>query len=139
MIDEIIEILRDCEKQKRKVFICGNGGSACSAIHFAEDLMGCGIRAMALLDIGFVTATANDLGYEYIFSRPLELWGDKGDVLITLSTSGLSENIVKVIDAAKKMEIKVISFPTNSYLHETTPRTEDFHLKMIHDIIIELS
>ena len=123
---------------KHFVFIVGNGGSACNAIHFAEDLMGCGIRAIALTDIGFLTATANDKGYTYVFSRPLKVLADPGDMLITLSTSGASPNVVEAIQEAKRLGMEVISFPTNKELGMETPRTEEKHLKLIHDIVTQL-
>lgn len=135
---EIINLLKFCRKKKQKVFICGNGGSACNAIHFAEDLMGCGIRAIALTDIGFLTATANDKGYRYVFSRPLKVLADTGDILVTLSTSGTSKNIVEAIQTAQKMNLQVVSFPTNKELKKTTPQTENKHLEIIHDIVTKL-
>jgi D-sedoheptulose 7-phosphate isomerase len=136
--EQVSKMLEKVRNEKRQAFICGNGGSACNSIHFAEDLMGRGVRAMALLDIGFLTATANDLGYEYIFSRPLKLWGNEGDLLITISASGKSPNILKAIETAKEMKIDVFSFPTNNDLKSITPRTEDIHSEIIHTVYIAL-
>src|SRR3990167_3265391 len=126
--------LKKIKEKKKKIFICGNGGSACNAIHFAEDLMSLGFRAMHLCDIGFLTATANDYGYEYVFSRPLKLWSDPGDLLITLSCSGTSENIWRVQKTAKDMNIDFIALPTNKETNLSTPQTENIHLEIIHKV-----
>lgn len=91
-----------------KLLICGNGGSACDAAHFAEELTGRfrndrpALAAIACTDAGHITCTANDFGFESVFSRWVEALGRKGDTLIVLSTSGNSPNIIRAIDAAKK-------------------------------------
>ena len=132
------ELIQDLKNLKGKVFICGNGGSACNSIHFAEDLMNCGVRAMSLCDIGFLTAIANDFGYKEVFSRAINLWGDPGDLLITLSCSGTSENILEAIKTAKEKGIKVYSFPTNKETKLTTPETENIHAQIIHKVYMAL-
>jgi D-sedoheptulose 7-phosphate isomerase len=84
------------------VFLCGNGGSAANAIHIANDLVSCGVRAQALTgDVATLTAIANDFDYESIFSRQLEVFGSAGDLLVALSGSGRSPNILKALQAAK--------------------------------------
>jgi D-sedoheptulose 7-phosphate isomerase len=130
----LLESIQRVRDEHRKVLICGNGGSACNSIHFAEDLMNRGVRAMALCDIGFLTAIANDYGYEHVFSRALKLWADPGDLLLTLSCSGTSPNVVEAIKTADEMGISHIEFPTNRETGLTTPRTEDVHSEIIHDI-----
>ena len=135
----LVLLLKKLRKSKKGVFICGNGGSACNSIHFAEDLMGRGVRAASLCDIGFLTATANDIGYDDVFSRPLKIWGDKGDLLITFSCSGTSKNVVRAIKTAKEMGIIVYSMPTNKDTGSITPRTEDVHSTIIHDVYIALN
>ena len=137
--ERLVLFIDSLRKKKKKVFVCGNGGSACNSIHFAEDLLGCGVRAMSLCDIGFLTATANDIGYDDVFSRPLKIWGDRGDLLITISCSGTSPNVVKAIKTANKMGITVYSMPTNKELGSITPRTEDVHSTIIHDVYIALN
>lgn len=105
-------------KKNRQVFICGNGGSAANAIHIANDLIFgagyCGegpkingLRVEALTaNNAVITCLANDIGYEEIFSTQIKTKGNKGDLLIVLSGSGNSRNILKTIQTAKEMEIK---------------------------------
>lgn len=133
----LIDLIRETKKKKR-IYICGNGGSACEAMHLAEDLLEKGYRAIDLLSIGFVTATGNDIGYNYIFSRPLKILADKGDILVTLSTSGISKNIIEAQRAGKQIGMKIYSFPTNKELNLPTALTQNEHLKIIHEIYQEL-
>jgi len=99
------------QKESKHVFLCGNGGSAANAMHIANDLLylrakGKGIKVMALpANQAVLTCLANDIGYENIFSFQLEQLGQEGDILIVLSGSGNSKNILKAIDIAKKMRI----------------------------------
>lgn len=104
-------------QENRQIFICGNGGSAANALHFANDLVfGAakgkekGIRAIALTgDISVITCIANDVSYEDIFSRQLEVHAQSGDILISLSGSGNSPNIVKAIVKAKEIGMKTFA------------------------------
>lgn len=106
--------LRACWQDGRQVFICGNGGSAANAAHLANDFIygiskkfGSGIRVSALsVNPSVLTCLANDCGYESIFSMQLAVQGRTGDVLVALSGSGNSPNIVNVLDQARKMRIK---------------------------------
>lgn len=98
-----------------KLLFCGNGGSACDAMHIAGEFVGRfvddrkGLPAIALsADTGIITAVANDYNYDYIFARQVEALGVKGDVLISLSTSGKSPNVLKAIEAAKNKGLKTI-------------------------------
>lgn len=85
-----------------RVYLCGNGGSAANAIHIANDLVSCGIRAQPLTaDIATLTAIANDFGYEEVFSKQIEVFAESGDMLIVLSGSGNSPNVLRAIEAAK--------------------------------------
>ena len=89
---------------KRRVYICGNGGSAANAIHIANDLLSVGVRAHPLTaDVSTLTAIANDFGYDNVFSRQLEVFADPGDLLIVLSGSGNSPNILKALEVGKKI------------------------------------
>lgn len=101
----------------RKLLFCGNGGSACDAMHIAGEFVGRfiddrkGLAAIALsADTGIITAIANDYAYDYIFARQVEALGQAGDVLISLSTSGSSPNVVRAIAAAKAMGIFTVLF-----------------------------
>ena len=88
-------------KRAKRVFICGNGGSAANAIHIANDLISCGVKAQALTgDVATLTAIANDYSYISIFSRQLETLGCADDLLVALSGSGRSPNILQAIQKA---------------------------------------
>jgi D-sedoheptulose 7-phosphate isomerase len=103
-----------CWKEGRRVFLCGNGGSAGNAIHLANDFLygvakttGGGLKVMALsANAAVLTCLANDVGYEHIFSEQLAVHAQKGDLLIALSGSGNSGNIVSAIEQAKLMGVK---------------------------------
>ncbi|MDX1268829.1 MAG: D-sedoheptulose 7-phosphate isomerase, partial [Oceanisphaera sp.] len=112
-IEQAAKLLADSFKAGGKVLSCGNGGSHCDAMHFAEELTGRyrenrpGYPAIAISDPSHLSCVANDFGYEYVFSRYLEAVGREGDVLFGLSTSGNSGNILKAIEAAKAKGIQV--------------------------------
>ena len=88
------------------VYIIGNGGSYANAMHIANDLIACGIRAHTL-DPSTLTATANDYGYEHVFSRWLRVFANRGDLLIALSGSGKSPNILNAISVAEEIGMDV--------------------------------
>ncbi len=97
-----------------KIISCGNGGSHCDAMHFAEELTGKyreprkAIPAICISDPSHISCVSNDYGYEFVFSRYLEALGNKGDVLLGISTSGNSANIIRAAETAKKKGMKVI-------------------------------
>ena len=86
----------------KRVYIIGNGGSYANAVHICNDLLGCGIKAFTL-DPATLTASANDYGYESVFERWINVVGENADLLIALSGSGKSKNILRAISAAKKL------------------------------------
>ena len=102
------EALMACWAKRGKALVAGNGGSACDAMHLAEELVARfqknrrALAAMALCDPSVITCAANDFGFDEIFSRQVEAFGNPGDVLIVLSTSGNSANILRAIEAGKK-------------------------------------
>lgn len=101
--------LTDEIKRAKRVFICGNGGSAANALHIANDLVASGIKAQALTgDVATMTAIGNDFSYDEIFSRQLITLGQAGDLLVALSGSGNSKNICLAIEAARFMGIRSI-------------------------------
>jgi len=115
-IDIAANIMTDAIKNGRKILWCGNGGSAADAQHMATELMG-GLRdhdrpaiaSIALTtDSSFLTAWSNDTDFNTIFSRQLDGLGKAGDVLVAISTSGNSENIVRAVERAKAMDMAVI-------------------------------
>lgn len=96
--------LADAIRKAKRVYICGNGGSAANAIHIANDLIACGIKAHALTaDVATLTAIANDYGFEHIFSRQLAVMGEPGDLLLALSGSGRSANIIQALEEADRL------------------------------------
>ncbi|WP_271274374.1 SIS domain-containing protein [Aliamphritea hakodatensis] len=141
-----------------RVFSCGNGGSMCDAMHFAEELTGRyrntrkGVAAVAISDPSHISCVANDFGYDYIFSRYLESHGNPKDLLIALSTSGSSKNIIKAVEAARNEGIRsiVLTGKPDSALQSMadlcicTPagnyadRVQELHIKVLH-IFIELT
>lgn len=113
-VAQLGEELLDCWKTRRQVFLCGNGGSAGNAIHLANDFLygisrqkGSALRVTALpANSSVLTCLANDEGYAQIFSLQLAVLANRGDVLIALSGSGNSPNIVKVLEQAREMGVK---------------------------------
>ena len=114
VIEELASDMQQCWKDGRRVFLCGNGGSAGNAIHLANDFLygiakqtGGGLRVLSLSDNpSIITCLANDLSYDHIFSEQLAVQAEKGDLLIALSGSGNSPNIILAIEQAKKMQVK---------------------------------
>ena len=144
-------------KQGGRVFSCGNGGSMCDAMHFAEELSGkfrnerAGLAAAAISDPAHMTCTGNDFGFDEVFSRYVACHGRQGDVLLAISTSGKSPNILKAAQEAQARGMKVVALTgkPGSPLSEVcdlevcTPggryadRVQELHIKVIH-ILIEL-
>lgn len=138
-----------------KVISCGNGGSMCDAMHFAEEMTGRfrenrgPIPAVAISDPSHITCISNDYGYEYIFSRFVESVGRPGDVLLAISTSGNSANVINAVNAAKENGIFVIGLTGKTGgkmadlvdLEIRTPmsdwadRVQEIHIKIIHSLI----
>ena len=102
-------------KDGNKIISCGNGGSMCDAMHFAEELTGKfrdernPLPAIAISDPSHITCVGNDYGFDYVFSRYIEGIGKEGDALLAISTSGNSKNIINAAKKAKEKGIKVIS------------------------------
>ncbi|MFC6221625.1 D-sedoheptulose 7-phosphate isomerase [Hymenobacter artigasi] len=139
-----------------KVLTCGNGGSLCDAQHFAEELSGRyrqnrrALAAIALTEASHMTCVANDFGFEFVFSRYVEALGRPGDVLLAISTSGNSPNILRAAEAAKELGMKVVSLtgkdggelaglsdveirvPHSGY----ADRIQEIHIKAIHIMIL---
>ncbi len=138
-----------------KIISCGNGGSMCDAMHFAEELTGRyredrkALPAVAISDPSHLSCVANDYGYEFVFSRYIEAWGKPGDVLLAISTSGNSPNVVRAAQAATDHGMKVVALTGNSggALAELADvelrvpfigyadRIQEIHIKIIHAII----
>jgi D-sedoheptulose 7-phosphate isomerase len=149
------KILVTAFKNGNKVISCGNGGSMCDAMHFAEELSGRfredrkAIPALSISDPSHISCVANDFGYDKIFSRYIEAVGNKADILLAISTSGNSKNIIEAIAAARKKEMKIIGLtgkdggvmknlcdveiraPYSKY----SDRAQEIHIKVIHSLI----
>jgi D-sedoheptulose 7-phosphate isomerase len=115
-IDRLGEALLRCWQARGKVLTAGNGGSACDAIHLAEELVvryhknRRGLAAVALTDPGNLTCAGNDLGFETVFSRQVEALGNPGDFLVVFSTSGNSGNILRAVSVAKTQQMQTVAF-----------------------------
>jgi D-sedoheptulose 7-phosphate isomerase len=113
-IEEASKAIVESVKGGGKVISCGNGGSHCDAMHFAEELTGKyreprkAIPAICISDPSHISCVSNDYGFEFVFSRYLEALGNKGDVLLGISTSGNSANIIRAAQTAKEKRMKVI-------------------------------
>ncbi len=113
-IDSAIKLMVESYRNNGRIFSCGNGGSMCDAMHFAEELTGrfrkerAPLPAMAINDASHLTCVSNDYGYDFVFSRYVEAWGNNGDVLLAISTSGNSPNVLLAVEAAKKKGMKVV-------------------------------
>jgi D-sedoheptulose 7-phosphate isomerase len=105
-----IGLLRAAGAANSKVLIVANGGSAAIASHVQNDLVkACGIRAMVFTEQPLLTAISNDDGYESAFELPTDIWSDAGDVMIAISSSGCSENILRAVNVAKRHGVKVVT------------------------------
>lgn len=122
------------------VYIIGNGGSASTANHFANDLVKMSkVKAVSLCaNEAVIMAFANDCGYENVFVEQLRVFLKKGDLLITISGSGTSKNIVKAIKYTQKIRAEVLSFPTINEYKCGTQETENKHMELAHKIVIRL-
>ena len=110
--EKTAKALAEVFKNGNKVMICGNGGSNCDALHFAEEFTGRfrsdrkALPAIALSDSSHITCVGNDYGFDYIFSRGVEAYGKEGDMFFGISTSGNSANVIKAVETAKKIGMK---------------------------------
>ena len=116
------------------VFVCGNGGSAANAEHFTNDLFSKGIKAICLnSNVSIMTMIANDFGYDQVFSKQLVVYAKPGDLLITLSCSGTSPNIIKALIQANKMGIK--TYRLDSFKKDRDfEKLENEHLIFAHKV-----
>jgi D-sedoheptulose 7-phosphate isomerase len=154
-MEEAGKLMVSALKKEQKIISCGNGGSMCDAMHFAEELSGRfrddrkPFAAMSISDPSHISCVANDYGYEHIFSRYIQGLGNKGDVLLAISTSGNSVNVINAIHAAREKGMKVIGLtgkdggkianlvdveiraPHSHY----ADRAQEIHIKVIHSLI----
>ena len=107
---QALQLIAGIRSSGRKVLLCGNGGSSAIASHAQNDLCASsGVRAMVFTEQPLLTATANDYGYGSVYERSVQLWGEPGDLLVTVSSSGKSENIIRALNAAKEKDCSTIT------------------------------
>jgi len=152
--EQFSKILIDAFRSGHNLFTCGNGGSHCDAMHFAEEFTGKyrkdrkPLGALALGDASHTTCVSNDYGFEHVFSRQVMGLGKKGDVLVGLSTSGNSKNVILAFQEAKKMGIKTVALLGRDggemknladlsiiVPAQTSDRIQEVHIKLIHTVI----
>ena len=156
-LDQIAQNIAEAFDKGNKVLVCGNGGSACDAMHCAEEFTGRfkkdrkALPAIALTDPGYLTCVANDYGYDQVFQRGVEAYGKEGDVFIGLTTSGHSKNIIKATQEAKRRHLITVVLsgkdggdsrdiadydvivPCNA-----TARIQEIHMLLLHALIEEV-
>jgi len=139
-MNSLITELKRVRRERKSVFICGNGGSASTANHFANDLVKmCGIKAISLCsNEAIVMAYGNDDGYENIFVNQLKVFFEEGDILITISGSGTSKNIVRATNYVCNRGGVAWAFPTMHFYNCSMARAEDKHLALAHKITTKL-
>jgi len=108
---QVVDMILSAKAASRKVMIIGNGGSASIASHIQSDLCkAVGVRAMVFNEIPLLTAFSNDHGYGCVFERPVDLWAESGDLLLAISSSGQSENILRAARSAEARRCQVVTF-----------------------------
>jgi D-sedoheptulose 7-phosphate isomerase len=142
-------------KNGGKIISCGNGGSMCDAMHFAEELSGRfrddrkALPAISISDPSHISCVANDYGFDKIFSRYIEALGNKGDVLLAISTSGNSANVLNAVNAAKAKGMQVVALTgkdggkiaslcdveVRAPQSQFADRVQEIHIKVIHSLI----
>ena len=156
-IERVAHAIASCLTAGGKIIVAGNGGSSCDAAHFAQELTGFfrgsrpALPAIALTEHGHITCTANDLGYEWVFSRGVEAFGQPGDIFVGLTTSGNSPSIIRAMEVATARGLTTVAFLGKGggklkgsadfelIIEElkTSDRIQEAHMTAIH-IIIEM-
>lgn len=154
-IEKAGKLLSETFKKGNKVISCGNGGSMCDAMHFAEELSGRfredrkAFPAISISDSSHISCVGNDYGYDKVFSRYIEALGNNGDVLLAISTSGNSKNIINAINEAKEKGMLIIGLTgkdggkmselcdieIRAPHSEYADRAQEIHIKVIHCLI----
>ncbi len=155
MVKKAADLMSNCIIEGNKIISCGNGGSMADAMHFAEEMSGRfrhdrkALPALAISDPTHISCVANDYGYEFVFSRYLEAFGKQGDILLAISTSGNSPNIIEAAKTAKAKGMSIIALSgkdggklkeladieIRAPYSEYSDRTQEIHIKIIHILI----
>jgi len=154
-IEKAVKLMVQALEIGNKIISCGNGGSMCDAMHFAEELTGrfhndrIPLPALSICDPSHITCVANDFGFNYIFSRMVDALGKPGDILLAISTSGNSQNVITAIESAQQKGMKVVGLtgksggkmaslcdveirvPYEGY----SDRVQEIHIKVIHSLV----
>lgn len=155
-VEKLANMLIQAFQNKKKVIICGNGGSNCDAMHFSEELTGkfrkdrIPLPSIAISDSSHITCVGNDYGFEDIFSRGVEAYGHENDVFIGISTSGNSKNVYRAVEKASELKLLTVGLlgmdggTIKDICHHavvvkanTTDRIQEMHIKILH-IVIEM-
>ena len=154
-VQRFVQLAAATLKQNGLLMSCGNGGSMCDAMHFAEEWTGrfrkdrAALPAIAFSDASQLTCIANDFGFDEVFARSVEAYGKKGDLLVAITTSGNSPNILRAIEVAKQRGITTVGLlgkgggkardlvdvPIIVPLAETSDRIQEVHIKVLHIVI----
>jgi len=154
-IDAVANLLVESIKSGGKIIACGNGGSLCDASHFAEELTGrfrenrISLPAIAINDPAHITCVGNDYGFDYIFSKFIEGVGKEGDILLAISTSGNSDNIIKAVEKAKSKKMKIVALTGKDggklgamadkeirvAWFKYSDRIQEIHIKILHILV----
>src|SRR3712207_1267120 len=152
--ETVAKSLAEVFRNKGKALICGNGGSNCDAMHFAEEFTGRfrkerpALPAISLSDSSHITCVGNDYGFDYIFSKGVEAYGQEGDFFIGISTSGNSPNVIEAVKTAKERKLKTLALLGKDggklkgmcdyefiIPGETSDRIQEIHMMILHIII----
>ena len=156
LILQAVELMSQAIQNGGKIISCGNGGSMCDAMHFAEELSGRfrdnrrALAAISISDPSHLSCVSNDYGYDFVFSRFIEGLGQENDVLLGISTSGNSKNVILAVEAAKTKGMKtiVLTGKDGGKLAELADieiraphsnfadRAQEIHIKVIHSLIL---
>ena len=156
LIAKAVKLMSDSIQHGGKIISCGNGGSMCDAMHFAEELSGRfrenrrALAAISISDPSHLSCVSNDYGYDFVFSRFIEGLGQENDVLLGISTSGNSKNVLLAVEAAKAKGMKTIVLTGKDggklagladveirAPHSTfADRAQEIHIKVIHSLIL---
>ena len=151
LVEQFVALLVETFESGHKVYSAGNGGSHCDAMHFAEEWTGRyrkdrkPMPALAFSDPSHITCTANDYGFEHVFERMVDAFGEKNDVLLAITTSGNSKNLILAAEAAKRKGMKVVGLLGKGggaikelcdipiiVPGQTSDRIQELHIKIIH-------
>jgi len=151
------DTLAGCLQRGGRILSCGNGGSMCDAMHFAQELSGHfrgkrrALAAQAISDVSHLTCAANDEGFDSVFARGVEAWGKAGDALLALSTSGNSRNVIEAVRAARAIGMTTVGLlgRDGGQLRglcdvaivvpgTTSDRIQEVHIKIVHLLIEQI-